>query len=266
MESQQRERELFHRSLSSYIQRRKKDATLPIKGRGSVKLTWGSRTIQLENCLFVPNIVINLISVGKLSLKGCEVHSKNSTFNISKGNQPVLKGTINNRLFTVNNPNCIGDENQHSVNVLTPHESLKEEHEKFGHTSIQRIDSLIDKSILKSERVNFECKSCILAKITKQPFKERSKTVSKPFEQLHLDLVGPINPESTLKHRYIITVVENHSGYLAGFPLVNKDDTTDTLIALLESEHWKHGYFPTTICSEGGGEFIGNSQTLPSGT
>ncbi|KNZ50330.1 hypothetical protein VP01_4489g2 [Puccinia sorghi] len=141
-----------HLEMGSFdlIKTGKKEATLPIKGRGSVKLTWGSMTIQLENCLFVPDIMINLISAGQLSLKGCEVRAKNSTFNVFKGNQPVLKGTINNGLFTVNNPDCIGDENQHSMNVLTPHESLKEAHDKFGHTLIQRIDLLINKSILKS--------------------------------------------------------------------------------------------------------------------
>ncbi|KNZ54909.1 hypothetical protein VP01_2819g2 [Puccinia sorghi] len=37
---------------------------LPIKGWESVKLTWGKRKIQLENCLLVPEIVINLISTG----------------------------------------------------------------------------------------------------------------------------------------------------------------------------------------------------------
>ncbi|KNZ48151.1 hypothetical protein VP01_5874g1, partial [Puccinia sorghi] len=81
-------------------------------------------------------------------------------------------------------------------------------------------------SIPRSERASFECKSCVLAKIIKQPFKERSSTVSKPFKRLHLDLIGPINPESSLKNCYILTVVNNHTGYLAGLPLVHKDDTT----------------------------------------
>jgi hypothetical protein len=51
-------------------------------------------------------------------------------------------------------------------------------------------------------------------------------------------------------------VVDNFSGYLAGFPLVEKDDTTDVLISLLKKEKKKLGYFPTMICSDGGGEFI----------
>ncbi|KNZ59752.1 hypothetical protein VP01_166g14 [Puccinia sorghi] len=192
-----------HLEIGSFntIKTGKKDATLPIRGRGNVKLTWGGRTIQLENCLFVPDIVINLISAGELNLKGCELQAKNSTFRVTKTVQLVLKGRINNGLFTVDNPDYIGGKNQLLVNVTTQKESLRETHEKFGHASIQRIEQFLDDSISRSEKASFECKSCVLAKITKQPFKERSSTVSKPFERLHLDLIGPINPESSLKHR-----------------------------------------------------------------
>ncbi|KNZ53750.1 hypothetical protein VP01_3144g2 [Puccinia sorghi] len=116
----------------------KQNATLPIKGRGMVRLTWGNCSISLENCLFVPDIVINLISAGELDAKGCVLHSEKAKFSV---------------------------------------------------------------------------------------FKE----------------------------------VDNHTGYLAGFPLVHKDDTTDVLIDLLKAEQRRRGYYPSLICSDGGGEFIGNS-------
>ncbi|KNZ50020.1 hypothetical protein VP01_463g8 [Puccinia sorghi] len=86
--------------------------------------------------------------------------------------------------------------------------------------------------------------------------KLESELVGKPFKQLHLDLIGLIKPESSLKHCYILTVVNNHSGYLAGFPPIRKDDTTDTLINLLESDNARRGYYPLMICSDGGGELI----------
>ncbi|KNZ44568.1 hypothetical protein VP01_9020g2, partial [Puccinia sorghi] len=38
----------------------KEGATLPIKGVGRVTLQWDNSTVLLDNCLFVPNIVINL--------------------------------------------------------------------------------------------------------------------------------------------------------------------------------------------------------------
>ncbi|KNZ59062.1 hypothetical protein VP01_1807g4 [Puccinia sorghi] len=240
----------------------KQNATMPIKGKGTVRLTWGKSSITLDNCLFVPDIVINLISAGELDAKGCSLHSTNSKFTVSRNGRVALKGTIQNGLYSVNNPTLVGAfKTRLSANVATAEDTLQEMHEKYGHASVQRIEPLLDDSISRNERDSFQCKSCVLAKITKQSFKSESKIVDKPFERLHLDLIGPIKPESSLKHRFILTVVDNHSGYLAGFPLVHKDDTTDVLITLLENEKAKRGYFPSMICSDGGGEFIGNSES-----
>ncbi|KNZ56653.1 hypothetical protein VP01_2352g1 [Puccinia sorghi] len=85
-----------------------------------------------------------------------------------------------------------------------------------------------------------------MAKITQQPFKGISRTVSKPFEKIHLDLIGPIDPQS-----------RERPSYLAGFPLVKKDDTCEVLISLLENECKRLGYYPTWVCSDGGGEYFG---------
>ncbi|KNZ60939.1 hypothetical protein VP01_147g11 [Puccinia sorghi] len=235
----------------------KQGATMPIRGKGKVRLVWENNSISLDNCLFVPDIVINLISAGELDSKGCTLLAKNSSFTVTKEGRVAFTGKINNGLFSVKNPKSVGSKTPIVANVLEPKESLREIHEKFGHASIARIDHLLDESISRSERENFECKSCVLAKITRQPFKLQSERANKPFERLHLDLIGPIKPESSLKHRFILTVVDNHSGYLAAFPLTNKDDTTDVLINLIECENKRRGYYPSLVCSDGGGEFIG---------
>ncbi|KNZ57193.1 hypothetical protein VP01_2216g1, partial [Puccinia sorghi] len=129
-------------------------------------------------------------------------------------------------LFSVDNPDGVGKARIEVVaNISQEKETLMELHEKLA---------------------NFECKSCVLLKITKQPFKERLETVSKPFERLHLDLFGPINPESSLKNQFILTVVDNYSGYLAGFPITQKDETTDVLINLIKTEHSRQEAHPKT--------------------
>ncbi|KNZ46157.1 hypothetical protein VP01_7500g1, partial [Puccinia sorghi] len=202
-----------------FIKTGKKDATLPIKGKGSVTLTWGGQTIQLKNCLYVPDIVINLVS---------------AEFKVEKAKKLVLEGKISNGLFSIQNPDSVGSEK--ISNLSESSESLQELHEKFGHASIQQIEHLASRPISQTEKENFECKACTLAKITKQPFKAISQLASKPFERLHMDLIGPIKPESSLKHNYILTMVDNHSGYLAGFPLVHKSKTMEAIIDLLEAE------------------------------
>ncbi|KNZ53814.1 uncharacterized protein VP01_3129g2 [Puccinia sorghi] len=160
-----------------------------------------------------------------LDEKGCSVVAKKGKFKVLKSSQFILRGSIKNGLYCVDEPTS--------------------------------TDSFIPKTISVEERSAFECKSCVMVKITKQPFKGISQTASKPFEKIHLDLIGPIDPKSRERHRYILTVVDNFSGYLAGFPLVKKDDTCEALISLLKNECKRLGYYPTWVCSDGGGEFVG---------
>jgi hypothetical protein len=87
----------------------KADSTLPIAGRGMVGLKWGDTAITLENCLYVPDIVINLISAGGLNKKGCTLESKSSRFSVSKNNLTVLRGKILKNLYTVDNPFEVGN-------------------------------------------------------------------------------------------------------------------------------------------------------------
>ncbi|KAI7935206.1 hypothetical protein MJO28_016844 [Puccinia striiformis f. sp. tritici] len=241
------------------IQTGKKDATLPIEGTGRVTLQWSTSTVLLDNCLYVPDIVINLISAGALLEKGCQIVAKKGSFTVSKEQQDLFKGSIDSNLFLVDNPDAVGGFVKNEANLSIPSaETLKAIHEKYGHASIQRIDSLIPSTISKEERDSFECKACILSKITKQSFNSDSTPASKVFERIHLDTIGPITPESKIRSRFILVLVDNFSGYLAGFPLVKKDNTTDILIKVLETEKKRLGYFPSLICSNGGGEFMGS--------
>ncbi|POW14289.1 hypothetical protein PSTT_03064 [Puccinia striiformis] len=91
----------------------KKDATLPIKGIGRVVLQWGNSIISLEGCLYVPDIVINLISSGGVIEKGCQIVANQHGFKVSKGELNLFGGKIDNNLFTVTNPDAVGG----SINV-----------------------------------------------------------------------------------------------------------------------------------------------------
>jgi hypothetical protein len=172
----------------------KAKATLPVVGKGTVVLCWKNTTVALEDCLFVPDIVINLVSAGALVKKGCSINALTDKFTVKRNNMTVMTGNISGNLFTVDNPTKIGSD--HSANLVEKPQSLQEIDEMYGHASISRLLSLILASISAEERNRFECKSCISAKITKSPFNGFSTLTSKPFECIHLDLIGPITPQS----------------------------------------------------------------------
>jgi hypothetical protein len=164
---------------------------------------------------------------------------------MKKNGIKLFRGRIKSNLYTVKNTDSIGANNNFAYYIKDSKPTLKEIHERYGHTSIQRINKLNPDSISKAERDNFECKACVLAKITKQLFDLGSRPTSKVFQLLHLNLIGPITPKAKIKSKYILTVVDNFSGYLASFPLVTKDETTESIC-------WKErkkqlGYLPDLI-------------------
>ncbi|KNZ62256.1 hypothetical protein VP01_1294g8 [Puccinia sorghi] len=109
---------------------------------------------------------------------------------------------------------------------------------------------------------NLELKDCDTIKTGKLnatlPIKGIGNVKLKNFQ---ITLYGclPIDPVSRDHFCYILTGVDNLTEYLAGFPLLKKDDTTDVIIHLLKNKNKRLGYFPTWVCSDGGGEFAGNS-------
>ncbi|KNZ53748.1 hypothetical protein VP01_3145g2 [Puccinia sorghi] len=228
----------------------KQNATLPIKGRGMVRLTWGNCSISLENCLFVPDIVINLISAGELDAKGCVLHSEKAKFSVFKEGQVALKGTIRSGLYSVDNPSSVGSLNP-SINLSSTKETLQEIHEKYGHASIQRLETLLDKLISRAERENFQCKSCILSKITKQPFNlnqiPRKGQTTSPWEILHNKAFPPnfLRPVGTHTVTLSLTGVKGkkfetkgEEGRLLGFNVALQSYRVLTLSGkVIESKH-----------------------------
>ena len=176
----------------------KAKATLPVMGQGKVQLKWGNTLIALLDCLYVPNIVINLVSAGALDKKGCHLSSSGGNFTLRKDGVKVLRGKVSGNLFTVENPTSIGS--KHCVNLTQSVLTLQELHETYGHASIPRITSLIPNSITVGDRNNFQCKACVSAKITKNSFKGILTQAKKPFKRIHLDLIGPITPQYCLHH------------------------------------------------------------------
>jgi hypothetical protein len=103
------------------------------------------------------------------------------------------------------------------------------------------------------------CKTCAAIKVTKASFKHRSTTASKPFEEIHLDLIGPISTMSHLKHKYILTIVDANTRFVAAIPLISKTDVYKTLTYAIDVEAKRLGYYPSILHSDRGTEFLNSN-------
>ncbi|KNZ49317.1 hypothetical protein VP01_508g2 [Puccinia sorghi] len=181
---------------------------LKIKGTGTVRLKNKYGNILLKNVLYIPDLVVNLLSVRCLILEDYVIQFNKNSFEIVKDNEIKMTGT-----YTGNLPSLEFENIEHSSH-LSSAEFL---HKSLGH-------------IVKN------CESCAVSKITKASFKSVHKPASRPFEEVHLDLMGPIWPPSYQGHRFILTVVDSCTRFCAAIPVKLKSDVAETISFLVDIE------------------------------
>ncbi|KAI7934024.1 hypothetical protein MJO29_016595 [Puccinia striiformis f. sp. tritici] len=217
--------------------------SLQIKGKGSINLINEHGSINLHNVLYVPDLIVNLLSIRCLVLDNYLVEFSKNSFSIFKYGQLKM-----NSHYTCNLPSLSFVNVKHQSH-LSSAEIL---HKSLGHVSYHRIRH---KLRIPLKIVN-SCESCSVAKITKASFKNIHAPARRPFEELHLDLIGPIHPPSREGHRYILTVVDSHTRYCSGIPLKNKSDVPEVLSLLIDVEAKRFGHYPSVLHLDRGTEFI----------
>lgn len=216
---------------------------LRIKGIGSIRLKNKYGEVYLNQVLYIPDLVVNLLSLRCLILEDYIVDFRKNSFEILKDNEIKMSGN-----YCGNLP-CLDFENGAHSSLLSSAEFL---HKSLGHVSYHRIRKKlgIPLKIIKN------CESCAVSKITKASFKSVHKPASRPFEELHMDIIGPIWPSSYQGHRYILTIVDSCTRFCAAIPIKLKSEVADTVSYLIDVEAKRFGYYPTTLHSDRGSEFL----------
>ncbi|KNZ54403.1 hypothetical protein VP01_2957g1 [Puccinia sorghi] len=210
------------------------EESLEIKGIGTIKLSHENGNLFLHNVLFVPNLVVNLLSVRCLVLDDFNVQFLKNSFSISRNNNLIISGRYEGNLP------CLTFSNLKEKSFLSAAEAL---HKSMGHVSYHRL-----RQKLGIHLKNFgKCEACALGKITKASFKTKHQRAKRPFEELHLDLIGPISPSSREGDRFILTVVDSNTRYCSAIPISQKSDVYNTLATTLDFEAKRFGYYPTIL-------------------
>ena len=79
-----------------------------------------------------------------------------------------------------------------------------------------------------------KCQECQLAagRVKKPTFPLQPVSSERPFQQWGIDIVGPINPPSSMQHKYIITATDYFTHWAEAAPL--KVVNTNQIILFLE--------------------------------
>jgi hypothetical protein len=97
-----------------------------------------------------------------------------------------------------------------------------------------------------------------MGKQPRRSFKpSKSSYAAEPLQLLHTDVLGPVTPASRGGNRYLLTVMDDHSGYSLVMPLKQKSEVAAALqrsIAFLETQT---GRRVRAVRSDNGGEYVG---------
>jgi transposase InsO family protein len=126
-------------------------------------------------------------------------------------------------------------------------------HHRFGHASAARMKDVLGDGIELSKTTT--CSACMRGKMIKLPFKGSFSPTTDALEIVHADLVGPISPATNLSHRYFLTLVDQHTGYIDITLLKEKSDATTAIIKYKNRFEKQTGKSFKKLISDGGGEF-----------
>ncbi|KAH9704344.1 hypothetical protein KPL70_011418 [Citrus sinensis] len=189
---------------------------------GSVLLSFNNETLVLNNCLYVPDIKRNLISVACLSKQGYTVNF-GSSVSIFHNKRLICSGTLEDNLYhlspmihSMHDTVINNDEHTH----LSKKRNISSNqcylwHLRLGHINQNRIQRMIKDGLLgplENESLSL-CESCLEGKMTKRPFSAKGVRATVPLELVHTDVCGPINVQARGGYEYFITFTDDYSRY-----------------------------------------------------
>ena len=146
------------------------------------------------------------------------------------------------------------------VNSLVKEDSYELWHQRFGHIAknalrqapfhvngLPTVVAPIDAS---------PCKGCALGKMHDRSYPASGKRATRPLGLVHTDLVGPMPTESQTCARYVLTFVDDFSGYALVAFICNKDATSQHFKAMVSWAETFTGHSLTSVHSDRGGEFM----------
>ncbi|GJU94816.1 zinc finger, CCHC-type containing protein [Tanacetum coccineum] len=231
------------------------DHFAPVHGKGSVVLEFSSgKSITLFNVLYVPKLRKNLISGPVLNKCGYKQVYESDKYILSKSGVFVGFGYYNNGMFMLNLnkvPDDSGSVYMSSSTVVNS--SLW--HARLGHVHYKRMLEMSKDDLIPAIDENTEkCSTCMLTKITRQPF----KSITRKFvilELIHSDLCDFHATPSLGNKKYVITFIDDASRFCYVYLLHAKDEALDKFRIYKTEVELQQNDLIKTLRTDRGGEY-----------
>ena len=140
------------------------------------------------------------------------------------------------------------------VNLLVKENSYELWHQHFGHIAknalCQAPFHVTGLPTVVAPADTSPCKGCTFGKMHNRSYPASGKRATRPLGLVHTDLIGPMPMESHTRARYVLTFIDDYSGYALVTFIRNKDATSQHLKAMVSWAETFTGHSLTSVRSD----------------
>lgn len=250
----------------------KSGVTLEATGVGYIKVITHVNGVSIpgvfKSVYHVPEVRKNLLSVSQLEEKGFKVVFYNGKVEAFLNNKLIFCGSKNGTLFSVSMSIDRSATAYYGKTIKYDNSSGEIDlwHRRLGHLSFKNLDILVKgdlvnglDSLKNNHFQNFSCESCILGKMSIQPYNGTRLKATKPLELIHSDVCGPITPVSWDGSEYFVSFIDDFTHFTVVFLIKNKSEVYEKFC---EYYNYATKHFNKNILRlrcDNGGEYTSNS-------
>ncbi|KAI3768520.1 hypothetical protein L2E82_19267 [Cichorium intybus] len=227
---------------------------MEVKQGGTIEF---SPMLKLSNCLYVPSLSQNLLSISHVTKElNCSVlmHPTFCILQDIRTGAIIGRGTEKQGLYYV-------DEVTQNGTVMMAHGTTEREawlwHRRLGHPSTGYLHTLFP-NLFPSKNLSL-CETCVLAKSHRQTFKPNKTRVDVPFSLIHSDVWGPSPIIGGQNLRFFVLFIDDCTRMTWMYFLKNKSEVLDKFImfhTMIQTQFQKNIQI---FRSDNGGEFVNTS-------
>jgi transposase InsO family protein len=227
-------------------------APLFAKGHGTAVILVNGKNMTLSNCLYVPSISQQLLSLVQILNDSLCITQNGHSFSLGNHSGPLMTGIICDNLLLVKTTPS-------SPKALVSIAAKKDMGATLWHNCLGHPGNQALKHLHLPTPGDEPCKVCLCSKMTLLSFPGHFAPAPSPLFRLHMDLVGPITPASVSGFKYFLTVVDQFSSFKLIRFLKAKSDAITTVKELLNLVENTHNAKVKEIVSDRGGEFLNHT-------
>ncbi|KAM1487717.1 hypothetical protein ACFX2I_001756 [Malus domestica] len=207
--------------------------------------------LMLKDVRHIPDIRLNLISIGTLDRQGYYHHIGEGKLKLTKGLMVVARARLCCTLYRSNAKVLKGELN------AVEDSSLDLWHKRLGHMSEKGLQVLAKKSHIpfaKGTSLN-SCEHCLFGKQRRVSFSVPSTKKGNLLDLVYSDVCGPMEVESLGRNKYFVTYIDDASRRVWVYLLKSKDQVFQTFQEFHAMVERETGKPLKCLRSDNGGEY-----------